>query len=155
GTGSSHAVVPTTMLDAAGDVGEVRLAARVARRHLDAGVSPNDITIVVHGASARYRELIREVFDASAIWTDASRRRIVAETGIGSVLLELLGLAILPERMTRETSLSVARSAHVDLRSGDRDRLHRDVINDGYLGLDGWDELALKALGRQATNRIN
>ena len=151
---SSH-VIPTSLLEAAGDVGEVRLAARVVRRHLDAGVRPDEIALVVHGAATRYRELIREVFEPAGIPVDTTLRRTVADTGIGSVLLELLDLAIVPERTTRETSLSVARSAHIDLRSGDRDHLHRDIISKGYLGLDGWDELALKALGEQATNRIN
>ncbi len=152
---SQQAVVPTTLLEAAGDVGEVRLAARVVRRHLDAGVRPNDIAIVVHGAAARYRELIREVFTPAGIPVDATRRRTVADTGIGSVLLQLLGLAILPDRATRETSLSVARSAHIDLRLGDRDHLHQRIINKGYLGLDGWDALALDTLGEHTTNRIN
>jgi RecB family exonuclease len=147
--------VPATLLEAAGDVGEVRLAARVVRRHLDAGVRPDEIALVVHGAATRYRELIREVFEPAGIPVDATLRRTVAETGIGAVLLRLLNLAILPERMTRETSLSVARSAHLGLRSGDRDHLHRRIINEGYLGLDGWDALALEALGEHATNRIN
>src|SRR5687768_5737140 len=148
-------VVPTTLLEAAGDVGEVRLAARVVRRHLDAGVRPDEIALVVHGAATRYRELIHEVFTPAGIPIDTTLRRTVADTALGSVLLELLELAILPERMTRETSLSVARSAHIDLRSGDRDHLHRRIINDGYLGLDGWDALALETLGEHAPNRIN
>src|SRR5687768_10358957 len=148
-------VVPTTLLEAAGDVGEVRLAARVVRRHLDAGVRPDEIALVVHGAATRYRELIHEVFTPGGIPVDTTLRRSVADTALGSVLLELLELAILPERMTRETSLSVARSAHIDLRSGDRDHLHQRIINDGRLGLDGWDTLALETLGPNATNRIN
>ncbi|MDF2771980.1 MAG: ATP-dependent nuclease subunit B-like protein, partial [Geminicoccaceae bacterium] len=152
---SRQVVVPTTLLEAAGDVGEVRLAARVVRRHLDAGAPLNEIAVVVHGAAARYRELIREVFTSVGIPVDATLRRPVADTGIGSVLLQLLELAILPEQMTREASLSVARSAHVDLQSGDRDHLHQRIINKGYLGLDGWDALALDTLGRHATNRIN
>ncbi|HEX6051709.1 MAG TPA: PD-(D/E)XK nuclease family protein [Gemmatimonadaceae bacterium] len=152
---SRSAVVPTTLLEAHGDVGEVRLAARVVRRHLDAGVRPNDIAIVVHGAAARYRQLIREVFTPAGIPVDATLRRTVADTGIGAVLLQLLELAIHPERMTRDTSLAVARSAHINLRSGDRDHLHQRIINKGYLGLDGWDALALDTLGEHATNRIN
>src|SRR5512144_2590881 len=144
---SAALVVRTSQLTAGGDAAEVRLAARVVRRHLNAGVKPNDIAIVVHGSAARYRQLIHETFASAGIPIDATRRQTVAESGIGAVLLELLGLAILPERMTRERSLSVARSPHVDLRSRDRDVLHRDVINDGYLGLDDWDTLALEALG--------
>jgi hypothetical protein len=150
-----HAVVPTTLLEAAGDVGEVRLAARVVRRHLDGGVRPDQIALVVHGAATRYRELIREVFEPVGIPVDTTLRRTIADTGIGAVLLELLDLSIVPERMTREKSLAVARSAHVDLRSGDRDRLHQHIITEGYLGLDGWDALAVKVLGKQAANRIN
>ena len=152
--GSIHTPVPTTLLEAAGDVGEVRLAARVVRRHLDAGVPPEEIALVVHGAATRYRELIREVFTPAGIRVDTTLRRTVSETGLGAVLLQLLDLAIL-ERMTRETSLAVARSAHIDLPSGDRDHLHRRIINEGYLGLDGWDALALEALGEHGTNRIN
>ena len=155
GLQSRQTGVPTTLLEAAGDVGEVRLAARVVRRHLDAGVRPDEIAIVVHGAATRYRDLIHEVFEPAGIPVDATLRRTVADSGIGAVLLELLGLAILPERMTRETSLSVARSAHIDVPSGDRDRLHRHIITKGYLGLDGWDALALETLGAHATNRIN
>ena len=149
------ALVPAALLEAAGDVGEVRLAARVVRRHLDAGVPAHEIAIVVHGAADRYRELIREIFTPAGIPVDATLWRTAADSAIGAVLLQLLGLAIQPDRMTRETSLSVARSAHIDLAPGARDRLHRDIINEGYLGLDGWDKLALEALGPQATNRIN
>ena len=155
GNRSRHPVVSTTLLEAAGDVGEVRLAARLVRRHLDTGVEPNDIAIVVHGASTRYRDLIHEIFEPAGIPNDSTLRRSVADSGIGAVLLELLGLAIVPERMTRESSLSVARSAHIDVPSGDRDRLHRRIITEGFLGLDGWDALALETLGANATNRIN
>ena len=155
GPDSPNEVVGTRLLEAAGDVGEVRFAARIVRRHLDAGVPPDDIAVVVHAGAARYRDLIREVFEPAGIPIDATVRRTIADTGIGSVLLELLGLAILPERMTRETSLSVARSAHIDVPPGDRDRLHRHIITEGYLGLDGWDALALDTLGEHAANRIN
>jgi RecB family exonuclease len=148
-------LIPTTLLEAAGDVGEVRLAARVVRRHLDSGVPARDIAIVVHGAASRYRELIREVFEGAGIAVDATLRRTVADSAIGTVLLQLLGLAILSDRMTRETSLAVARSAHIDLAPGARDRLHRHIITAGYLGLDGWDKLSVELLGEHATNRIN
>ena len=158
---ASHALptpptlVPTTLLEAAGDVGEARLAARIVRRHLDAGVAPDDIALVVHGGATRYRDLIREVFEPAGIPVDVTLRRTVSDSAIGSVLLQLLGLAILPERMTRETSLSVARSVHIDVPSNDRDRLHRDIITEGFLGLDGWDTLATETLGENAVNRIN
>ena len=154
-TRNDRALVPTTLLEAAGDVGEVRLAARIVRRHLDAGVPADEIAIVVHGAADRYRELIREIFAPGGIPVDATLRRTVADSAIGAVLLQLLDLAVHPDRMTRETSLSVARSAHIDIAPGARDRLHRHIITEGYLGLDGWDELAVEALGRHATNRIN
>jgi RecB family exonuclease len=154
--GSPRSSAPaTSLLEAAGDVGEVRLAARVVRRHLDAGVKPNDIALVVHGAATRYRDLIREVFDPAGIPVDVTARRTLADAGIGSVLLELLELSVSPDGMTRESLLSIARSAHIDLRSHARDRLQHTVITKGYLGIDGWDELALKTLGRHATNRIN
>jgi ATP-dependent helicase/DNAse subunit B len=148
-------LIPATLLEAAGDVGEVRLAARVARRHLDAGVPADQIAIVVHAAADRYRELIREVFEPAGIPVDATLRRTVADSAIGVVLLQLLSLAIHPDRATRETSLSVARSAHIDVAPGARDRLHRHIITKGYLGLDGWEKLAVDTLGRHATNRIN
>jgi RecB family exonuclease len=147
--------VPTTLLEAAGDVGEVRLAARVVRRHLGAGVPGGEIAIVVHAAADRYRELIREVFEPAGIPVDATLRRTVADSAIGAVLLQLLDLAIHPDRMTRETSLAVARSPHIDVPTRDRDRLTRHIINKGYLGLDGWENLADAALGKHAINRIN
>jgi ATP-dependent helicase/DNAse subunit B len=149
------AATPTTLLAAAGDVGEVRLAGRVVRRHLDAGVPAEQIALVVHGGGARYRELIHEVFGPAGIPVDTTLRRTVADTGIGAILLELLDLAVVPERLTRETSLAVARSAHIDLRSGDRDHLHHRIITKGYLDLEGWDEIALEVLGKHASNRIN
>jgi len=148
-------IVPTTLLEAAGDVGEVRLAARVVRRHLDAGVPANEVAVVVHSAADRYRELIREVFEPAGIPVDTTLRRTVADSAIGGVLLQLLDLAIHPDRATRETSLSVARSAHIDVAPGARDRLSRHIITKGYLGLDGWEKLADAALGAQALNRIN
>ena len=148
-------IVPTTLLEAAGDVGEVRLAARVVRRHLDAGVPAEEIAIVVHSAADRYRELIREVFEPAGIPVDVTLRRTAADSALGAVLLQLLGLAIHPDRATRETSLAVARSAHIDVAPGARDRLHRHIITEGYLSLDGWDKLAVDALGEHATNRVN
>jgi len=57
--------------------------------------------------------------------------------------------------MTRETSLAVARAPHVGLRTGSADRLHQQVVNAGFLGLDGWTELATKTLGEHAANRVN
>jgi hypothetical protein len=147
--------VPATLLEAAGDVGEVRLAARVVRRHLDAGVLPNHIAIVVHGGARRYRELIREVFEPAGIPIDAAARRTVGDTSMGALLIELLNLAIIDEHMTRERSLSVARSAHVNLHSRDRDRLHHQILTEGFLGIDGWDDLATRTLGNRAKNRIN
>jgi hypothetical protein len=154
-SGGQVAVVPTTLLEAPGDVGEVRLAARVVRRHLDAGVPADEIAIVVHAGASRYRELIREVFEPAGIPTDATPRRTAADTSLGALLLELLDLAIDPKSMTREASLAVARSVHVGLRSHDRDRLERRIVTRGYLGLDGWSRKATKTLGEHAANRIN
>lgn len=144
-----------TLLEAAGDLGEVRLAARVVRRQLDAGVAPEEIALVVHANARRYRELVREVFDGAGIPVAAALPRALADTGIGSVLLKLLELAIVPAEMTREASLAIARAPHLDLRTDEADRLERHVIRHGYLGLDGWDDLAAAALGDRATNRVN
>ena len=155
---SSNGTVPAirmTRLESNGDLGEVRTAARVVRRHLDAGVAPEHIALVAHGAGGRYRELVREVFGAARIPVAVALPRTLAETGIGSVLLQLLELAIVPERMTRETSLAVARAPHVGLRTRSADRLHQQVVNAGFLGLDGWTELATKTLGEHAANRVN
>jgi len=147
--------VAIARLEAAGDVGEVRLAARVVRRHLDNGVKPGDIALVVHGGADRYRELVHELFGAAGIPVAATRPRAVADTGIGSVLLQLLALAAAPDRATRQASLAVARTPHLDLRTHEADRLERQVTLRGYLGLDGWDALALEALGGRAVNRVN
>jgi RecB family exonuclease len=95
------------------------------------------------------------VFEPAGIPIDATARRTVADTSIGALLLELLNLAIVDESMTRERSLSVARSAHVNLRSRDRDRLHHRILTEGFLGIDGWDDLAVKTLGENSKNRIN
>ena len=68
-----------------------------------------DLVIRPHNLAVHFRvELLREVFEPAGIPVDITPRRSVAETGIGAVLLQLLDLAIVPERMTRETSLSVA-----------------------------------------------
>jgi len=149
---------PTTavrILESAGDVGEVRFAARVVRRHLDAGVAPEHIALVVHANAARYRELVGEIFAPLGIPVAAATPRTVADTGLGSLLLRLLELAILPERVTRESSLAVARAPHLDLDADEGDRLHRQVVTAGFLGIDGWNDLAIKTLGPDAKNRVN
>src|SRR4029079_16568258 len=116
---------------------------------------PEQIALVAHGGAARYRQLVREVFGAAGIPVAVALPRPLAETAIGGVLLRLLELAILPERMTRETSLAVARTPHLDLHGDDGDRLQAHVVRKGYLGLDGWDDLAREALGDEAVNRVN
>ena len=143
------------ILESAGDVGEVRLAARVVRRHLGAGVAPDQIALVVHANAERYRELVREIFAPLGIPVSAATPRAAADTGIGSLLLRLLELAILPERVTRESSLAVARAPHLDLDADEGDRLHRQVVTAGFLGIDGWTDLAIKTLGPDAKNRVN
>ena len=143
------------ILESAGDVGEVRLAARVVRRHLDTGIAPEHIALVVHANAERYRELVREIFAPLGIPVAAATPRAAADTGIGSLLLRLLELAILPERVTRESSLAVARAPHLDLDADEGDRLHRQVVRAGFLGIDGWNDLAVETLGVDAKNRVN
>jgi hypothetical protein len=143
------------LLESAGDVGEVRLAARVVRRHLDAGVAPEEIALIVHANAARYRELVREIFTPLGIPVAAHTPRAVSDTGLGSVLLRVLELAIIPDRTTRESSLAVARAPHLDLDADEGDRLHRQVVTAGFMGLDGWTDLAVKTLGAAATSRVN
>ena len=147
-----------TRLEAAGDTGEVRLAARVIQRHLraataDRPIRPSDILVVARGS--RYRELICEIFAESGIGVDASPARSAADTALGSVLLELLGLATDNIGGTRDRALALTRTPHLDLGMHAADRLERWVITRGYLGLDGWDEFALRRLGTRTTNRVN
>jgi hypothetical protein len=144
-----------TRLEAAGDAGEVRLASRVVRRHLrDASCRPSDILIVAHGRG-RYHELVSEIFGAAGIPVSIPRERTVVDTGLGALLLELLEVALRPDRATRDRSLELARAPQVDLGQRAADRLEQAVVTRGYLGMDGWDELAIRVLGERTTNRIN
>ncbi|MEJ7811447.1 MAG: hypothetical protein WKG32_13630, partial [Gemmatimonadaceae bacterium] len=107
-----------TVLEAAGDVGEVRFAARVVRRHLQAGVVPGDVQIIVHGG-ARYHELVGEVFGFFGIPVALPHRQSAAECGVGQALLGLLELAIQPDnRSRREASLALARMPHLGFGPG-------------------------------------
>lgn len=151
--------IPITRLEAAGDAAEVRLAARVVQRHLRgadgvAACRPSDVLVVTH-SRGRYHALIAEIFGAAGIPVSLPRDRTVADTGLGAVLLDLLELAIHPDRASRERSLALTRAAHLDVTPAAADRLERSVRTGGYLGLDGWDDLALRALGERATNRVN
>ena len=163
GAGARHdAPVPPlriTRLEAAGDAAEVRLAARVVRRHLrgagPGGVCrPSDVLLVTH-SRGRYHALIAEVFGAAGIPVSLPRDRSAADTGLGALLLELLDVAARPDRATRERALELARAPHVDVGMRAADRLERHVVVRGYLGLDGWDDLAFRTLGERATNRVN
>lgn len=151
--------IPITRLEAAGDAGEVRLAARIITRHLrgtaaERVVCPSDILVIVPGVG-RYRELICEIFAEKGIPTALQPARSAADTALGSVLLELLDLAIDRNGGTRERALALVRTPHIDVRMHAADRLEQRVLTRGYLGLDGWDELALRTLGPRATNRVN
>ncbi|MGI8510029.1 MAG: PD-(D/E)XK nuclease family protein [Gemmatimonadaceae bacterium] len=152
-------LIPITRLEAAGDAGEVRLAARIITRHLRENVgehvlSPSDILVIVP-RSGRYRDLICEIFAEKGIPTTLQPARSAATTALGSVLLELLDLAMDRNGGTREVALALARSPHIDVRMHAADRLEQRVVTRGYLGLDGWDELAVRTLGPRATNRVN
>lgn len=151
--------IPITRLEAAGDAGEVRLAARIITRHLrdtaaEHVVCPADILVVVP-RSGRYRELICEIFAEKGIPTTLQSARSAADTALGSVLLELLDLAMDGNGGTRERALALVRSPHIDIRMHAADRLEQRVVTRGYLGLDGWDELAVRTLGPRAANRVN
>lgn len=161
GAEATHGAAPPlriTCLEAAGDAAEVRLAARVVQRHLREGgeraCRPSDVLLVTHGRG-RYHALIAEIFGAAGIPVALPRDRTVADTGLGGVLLDLLELAVHPDRANRERSLALTRAAHLDVPAAAADRLERSVRTGGYLGLDGWDDLALRALGARATNRVN
>lgn len=148
-----------TRLEAAGDAGEVRLAARVVRRHLRGtgtayACRPSDILIVAH-TRGRYHALITEIFGAAGIPVTLPRERSAADTALGALLLELLDVAVRPERATRERALELTRAPHLDVGTSAADRLEQSVLLGGYLGLAGWDDLALRALGDRATNRVN
>jgi hypothetical protein len=147
-----------TRLEAVGDAGEVRLAARVVRRHLratgDDACSPSDILLVTH-TRGRYHALIGEIFGASGIPVALPRDRSAADSGIGSVLLELLELATAPSRATRDRALGLTRAPHLDVNADAADRLERTVRTRGYLTLEGWDDLALRTLGERSANRVN
>jgi ATP-dependent helicase/DNAse subunit B len=158
---NQHDVVPPSLrivrLQAAGEAGEVRLAARVIKRHMriataDHPIRACDILIVARGA--RYRELICEIFPEHGIGADASLRCPAATTAIGSVLLRLLRLAGDASGGTRDDALSLLRMPHLDLGARAADRLARCVITHGYLGLDGWDARVFRAIGTRATNRV-
>lgn len=164
---SSAPVLRITRLEAAGDVAEVRLAARVVRRYLrgtmklsaDPGEAaprpprPSDVLIVARGG--RYRELIAELFVESGIPTRVSAGRSAAESGLGSVLLELLDLAGDRDGGTRDQALALVRTPHLDIGMRAADKLERRVLRRGCLGLDGWDALALRTLGERTVNRVN
>lgn len=151
--------IPITLLEAAGDAGEVRLAARIVSRWLrgNAGTSPiraDDVLIIVT-AGGRYRQLIAEIFAERGIPTSVTPERSAADTAIGTVLLELLELAIGRDGGTPEHALALLRSPHLDLASQTVDRLERRVITRGYLGIAEWVELATQRLGARATNRVD
>lgn len=149
--------VRVVRVEAAGDAAEVRLAARIVRRHLRAtgeeACRPSDVLLVTH-ARGRHHALVREIFGAAGIPVSLPDDRSAADSGIGAVLLELLDLALVPGRATRDRALSLVRAPHLDVEPASADRLERAVRTRGYLTLDGWDDLALRTLGERAANRV-
>jgi hypothetical protein len=141
------------LLEAAGDAGEVRLAARVVRRHLLAGAAAEEIQLVVHSA-ARYRPLIREIFAEQGIPVALAAGIAVAETPIGDVLLRLLRAALEPENVTREEALSIVRTPHLGLGEAQGDRLERTVVREGYTGFSTWSTLPPERIGDRTAQRV-
>lgn len=146
--------IAITRLEATGEVGEVRLAARVVRRHLRRGTRPSDIRIVVH-SRGRYHELIGEVFRAAGIPVAVELPRTVAMTGIGRAILQLVDIATPGEEAGIDASLALVRMPHLDVAPDGADRLHRHVVVKGRLGLEDWDALSAKMLGKRTVNRVN
>ena len=146
--------VTTTRLEAAGETGEVRLAARVVRRHLRAGMRPSDIRIVVHGRG-RYHELIGEIFRAAGIPVAVALPHTVAMSGIGRTILQLVDIATSGEGAGVDASLALVRMPHLDVAAEGADRLHRHVVIRGRLGFDDWDALSARILGKRTVNRVN
>lgn len=147
-----------TRLEAAGETGEVRLAARVILRHLrdatmDRPIRGSDILVIARGR--RYRKLIGEIFAQNGIGVDTLPSRSASESALGSVLIDLLELATDANGGTRDQALGLLRTPHLDLGGRAADRLERQVVRRGYLELAGWDERALHGLGKRGTGRVN
>jgi ATP-dependent helicase/nuclease subunit B len=141
------------LLEAAGDAGEVRLAARVVRRHLREGVAPEEIQIVLR-SPARYAGLIAEVFAVERIPVAMVGSRAVADTGIGDVLLRLLRAALDPQACGREESLALLRTPHVDLAGRRADRFEQWVRTGGLLGFATWMDLDAGVREERARARV-
>jgi hypothetical protein len=141
--------VEVRMLEAVGEAGEVQMAVRVVRRHLDAGVLPEEIQLLVH-VPGRYPALIEEVFGTHGIPVAVPTGRPVAATPVGDVFLRLLRAALDPVGCSLEESLALARTPHVDL---DSDRLERAVVLGGLLGFTTWGGLTEKEVGTRAHRR--
>lgn len=146
--------VKVRRLDAAGEVGEVRLAARVVRRHLREGVKPSEIQIVIHGGG-RHHELVEEIFGTARIPVAGSSSRSIATTGIGRAILQLVDISTSADAATLDASLALVRLPHLDIAAEGADRLQRHVVTNGRLGLDDWAALATKALGKRTVKRVN
>jgi len=141
------------LLEAAGDVGEVRLAARVVQRHLREGVDPADV-LVLFRSPGRYLGLIDEVFGNAGIPVAVPRPRTAAETGLGDVLVRLLRAALHPDRCTREESLALLRTPHLDLGDAAGDRLEWEVVTGGLLGYPTWRGLDPDRIGERTLKRV-
>jgi ATP-dependent helicase/DNAse subunit B len=141
------------LLEAAGDVGEVRLAARVVQRHLREGVDPADV-LVLFRSPGRYPQLVDEVFGSLGIPVSLPRPRAVTGTGLGDVLVRLLEAALRPERCTREASLALLRAPHVDIGDAAGDRLEWELVNGGFLGFTSWQGLDARRVGERTLGRV-
>ena len=141
------------LLESVGEPGEVRLAARVVRRHLRTGVPAEDIQIVLRSPD-RYLPLIEEVFAAAEIPVAVSRHFTLAEVGIGEVLVRLLQAALHPENCGREESLMLLRTPYLDFEGPVADHFERRVRTGGHLGFTTWESLVADGTGGAALDRV-
>lgn len=140
------------LLEAAGDAGEVRLAAGVVRRHLRAGTPPEEIQIVLR-SPGQHARLIEDIFTTAGIPVAIARTRPVADTEIGDVLVRLLRAALHPDACGMRESLALLRTAHVDLAGAQADHFERWVRTRGLLGFATWTELDPAALDERTCER--
>lgn len=145
--------VQVRRVEAVGDVGEVRMAARIVARHLRDGVPPEEIAVVLR-SPGRTPQLIAEVFGAAGIPVDLPTRRSAAESGIGDVLLRLLAAALDPERCTRGEALALLRAPHLALGERAGDRVEAAITRAGLLGFSSWSDLTPELVGEHAAHRI-
>ncbi|MBC7789477.1 MAG: PD-(D/E)XK nuclease family protein [Anaerolineae bacterium] len=142
-----------TLLEAAGEVAEVRFATRIVRRHLREGVPASEIALVVHNQS-RYLGLIQEMSRGEGIPLSLRRNATVASTGLGETLLRLLALVVEPDGPScRNDTLAVLRAPHLGFTQPQRNALEREILKSGLLGAASWTRLTPRNIGAHAYAR--